>query len=105
MYQDKFSSICFDVVCASEAEGGIELIKKEKPDLIILDVLLPRENGIVFLERIKEDKDICLIPVIILSNFDTPESKEKAVKLGAKAYLIKANYTPQQDVDEINKCL
>lgn len=101
MYKDKFSQAGFEVLLAFEVKEGLELAKKEKPDLIVLDILLPRENGIVFLEWLRKDPEISAIPVVAFSNYDDPETKREALKLGVKDYLIKTNYTPQQIVEKI----
>lgn len=105
MYRDKFVQAGYKVMVASEAKEGIELVKKEKPDLIILDILLPKENGIFFLGEFRKSPEITSIPVVVFSNFDEPETKKQAKELGAKAYLIKTNYTPQEIVEEVEKFL
>ncbi len=105
MYVEKLTEAGFKVISAKEAKEGLKLTKKEKPDLIILDILLPRENGIVFLTRLREDPAVSLIPVLVFSNFDDPETKRKAFQLGAKDYLIKTNYTPKEIVDTIKRYL
>ncbi len=105
MYRDKFSEAGFKVSLAVEAKEGVETAKKEKPDLVLLDILLPRENGIFFLEELKKDPEISSIPVVAFSNFDDPETEKRAIKLGAKDYLIKTNYTPQEIVGKIEEYL
>lgn len=101
MYKDKFSEAGFEVVLARSAEEGLEVIPKEKPDLILLDILLPRANGIGFLIKFKKNPEISSIPVVAFSNYDDPETKKSALKLGAKDYLIKTSYTPQEIINEI----
>ena len=103
MYQEKFSQAGFKVIWTQEAEGGLIIIKKEKIDLVILDILLPRENGIFFLEKIKKDPKMSSVPVIAFSNYDDPTTRRRALDLGAKDYLIKTNYTPKQIIDTIKK--
>ena len=105
MYKDKFSQAGFEVVLAFEAKEGIELAKKEKPDLIILDILLPRENGISFLEQTRKDAEISGIPVVAFSNYDDPGARKQAIELGVKDYLIKTNYTPQEIVNKVKSYL
>ena len=92
MYRDKFSQEDFKVSLAFSAEEGLKLAKKQKPDLIILDILLPIGNGIFFLEEQRKIPKISKIPVIAFSNYDDPETKNKAYDLGVKEYLIKTNY-------------
>lgn len=101
MYKDRFTREGFEVFLAFESKEGLKIAKKEKPDLIILDILLPRENGIVFLTWLRKDSEISSIPVVAFSNYDDPATKREAAKLGVKEYLIKTNYTPQEIVEKI----
>ena len=105
MYRDKFIQAGFDAVLAETAEQGVEATCKEKPDLILLDILLPRTNGIGFMEWLKKQKELSSIPVIAFSNYDDPEAKKEAAALGIKDYLIKTNYTPQEIVDKVKSFL
>ena len=101
MYKDRFTRAGFEVFLAFESKEGLALAKKEKPDLIILDILLPRENGITFLSWLRNDPETASISVIAFSNYDDLETKRRAAKLGAKDYLIKTNYTPQEIVEKV----
>jgi len=105
MYRDKFTRAGFEVILAFDSEEGIILAKKEKPDLIVLDILLPKENGITFLTWLRKEPEISSIPVVAFSNYDDPETKRQAVKLGVKDYLIKTSYTPQGIVEKIKEYL
>jgi len=105
MYKEKLIQAGFEVFLAFESKEGLDLAKKEKPDLIILDILLPRENGIAFLNWIRKEKEIAQIPVVIFSNYDDPKTKREALELGAKDYLIKTNYTPSEVVMKVKQIL
>jgi DNA-binding response OmpR family regulator len=105
MYKFKFSKEGYQVLSVMEVEEGLSLAKSEKPDLIILDILLPKESGIGFLEKRKDIEEIAGIPLIVLSNFDDNETKAKAFALGADDYLIKSNYNPQDILNKINSYL
>jgi two-component system alkaline phosphatase synthesis response regulator PhoP len=105
MYKEKLEMEGFKVSLAFDVKEGIELSKKEKPDLILLDILLPVENGTSFLKRQKEDKEIFEIPVIAFSNYDDQKTKKEAMELGVKEYLIKTNYTPTEIIEKIKKYL
>ena len=105
MYRDKFIQEGFNAVLAETAEQGVEATRKEKPDLILLDILLPRTNGIGFMEWLKKEKELSSIPVIAFSNYDDPKTKKEAAELGIKDYLIKTNYTPQEIVDKVKSYL
>jgi DNA-binding response OmpR family regulator len=105
MYKERFEREGFEVICSLDAERGFELAKKEKPDLIILDILLPEKNGISFLEEKIKAPEIAQIPVIALSNYDHPETRKRALELGVKEYIIKTDYTPKEIVEKIKKYL
>jgi len=105
MYRDKFTEAGFEVLVAYESKEGLALAKKEKPDLIVLDILLPRENGIAFLNWLRKEPEIAEIPVIAFSNYDEPNTKKEAIKLGAKEYFIKTDYTPEEIIKEIKNYL
>ena len=105
MYREKFVQAGFEVILVGTAEEGIKIASKEKPDLILLDILLPRENGIYFLTEFKKKKEFSQIPVVAFSNYDDPETKKKAFELGVKDYLIKTNYTPQEIIERVKSYL
>lgn len=96
----------FDVEEVIDGEEGIKKLKEgSKPDLILLDLLLPGIDGYEVLSRIKRDLNYESIPVIILSNLGQKEEIEKGLKLGATDYLIKAHFTLQEIVEKIKKVL
>ena len=105
MYKDKFIQAGFKVSLAFDSKEGLEITKREKPDLILLDILLPREDGIIFLNWLKNEPKISSIPVVVVSNYDDPKTKKEAFKLGVKDYLIKSNYTPEEVVQKIKNYL
>jgi len=96
MYLEKFGSKDITVLSAKSAEQALTIAKKEKPDLILLDILLPMENGIDLLEKIRKDETIKNTKVLTFSNYDDMETKKRALELGSIDYLIKTNYTPNQ---------
>ena len=95
MYRDKFQKAGYKVFLALTSEEGIELAGKEKPDLIVLDILLPTENGISFLGKLRKAPELKDLKVVALSNYDEPKTKQEARNLGVKEYLIKTDYTPK----------
>ena len=89
----------FDVLKAANGEEGLEQARQEKPDLILLDLILPGMDGFEILEKLKEDTETSSIPVIILSNLGQREDIERGFDLGADDYLIKAHFTPDEIVE------
>ncbi len=93
----------FDVFNAHDGEKGLELIKKEKPDLVIMDLVLPKKDGFEILEEVKENKECKNIPIIILIKPENLSEAEEALKLGAVTYLVKTNYQPEYIIKIIKK--
>ena len=91
----------FDVILAIDADEGIEKATLEKPDLIVLDVLLPGRNGFECLEELKSKKETKRTPVIILSNLCQVEEIRRGKELGAVDYAVKADFTIDQVIDKI----
>jgi DNA-binding response OmpR family regulator len=102
MYQTKIKQEGHEVLSAFNGSDALAVAKKEKPDLILLDVILPQLDGFSILEELRESKENAKTPIIMLTNLSTEEDKEKAKKLGATDYVVKANLTPTE-VNEIVK--
>lgn len=105
MYQKKLKLSGFEVKVAADGKEGIEALKKDRPDLVLLDIVLPQMDGYEILKRLKEDKDLRSIPVILLTNLGQKEEVEKGLALGADAYIIKAHFTPTAVVDKVKEIL
>ncbi|MDD3735275.1 MAG: response regulator [Candidatus Pacebacteria bacterium] len=96
----------FQVVEAQDGEEGLNLIVKENPDLVLLDLILPGPiNGFEVLSRIKKLPELSSIPVIILSNLGQKEDIDKGLSLGASDYLVKAYFTLEEIVDKVKKII
>jgi DNA-binding response OmpR family regulator len=90
---------------ALDGEEGLEKIKNNKPDLILLDILMPKVDGFEVLENLNKDPELSKIPVIIISNSGQPVEIERAMALGVKDYLIKAEFDPQEVIIKIKNIL
>lgn len=88
------------VLLASDAIEGIELAQKEKPDAILLDMMMPGLSGLDLLKELDVKKNLPKTKLIVTSNIESPKIIEEAKKLGAVKYLLKIDYTPYQ-VEEI----
>ena len=106
MYKTKFDSEGFEVTPAQDGEVGLRLLSEGlRPDAILLDVVMPKMNGIEVLEKIKEMDGSDGMNVIMFTNMGQKEDIDKAMSLGAAGYIIKANFTPSEVVVEVNKIL
>ena len=101
----KLSKEGYLVIEAIDGEKGLKAIEEEKPDLVLLDLVLPEIDGFEVLAKMKTNPAISKIPVIILSNLGEKEEIEKGFRMGAKDYLIKAHLTPGEIVDRIESVL
>jgi len=95
MYQDKFRIEKFDVKSANNGEDGLNLAFKEHPDIILLDVMMPKMDGITTMARLREDDWGRNVPIIILSNLETSDKILKGIVESQPAYyLLKEKTTP-----------
>jgi DNA-binding response OmpR family regulator len=95
----------YEMVSALDGETGLKLAQTEKPDLIILDLVLPKLHGFEVLRKVKADEKTKDIPVIVLTNLETMSDVEKAIELGAMTYLVKANYSLEEVINKVKKAL
>jgi len=93
----------YEVSVSPQGDKGLTEAKKIKPDLILLDIIMPAMDGFEVMEKIKEDQDLVKIPVIIVSNSGQPVEISRARELGARDWLIKAEFDPQEVVDKVIK--
>lgn len=105
VYSTKLKEDGFGVFVADDGEKVAEAIKECKPDLMLLDIVLPNLNGWEILRMIRKDEATKSLKVIILSNLAEKEEVEKGINFGADKYLVKAHYTPTEVVKEIKKIL
>ena len=105
MYKAKFEMEGFEVLRAADGLEGLEIIKKENPDIVLLDIVMPKMDGFDVLTSLHSDAKVARIPVIILTNLGQRSDIEKGLKLGAVDYIVKANYTPAQVVVKVKEHL
>lgn len=105
MYATKFEMEDFKVIMAEDGEKAVRLALKEAPDIILLDIILPKLNGFDVLRQLKADSVTADIPVILLTNLSQKDEIEQGLKIGAADYLIKAHFMPSEVVDKIKKML
>lgn len=91
----------FEVASAPDGEAGLRLAQEKKPNLILLDLILPKMNGFEVLEALKKDTATRSIPVIVLTNLEDMKNIQKAVDLGATTYLVKANYSLEEVLEKV----
>ena len=105
IYQKKLESSGFKLKIAEKGDIALEMLAKEKPDLVLLDIVLPNIGGWEILRKLKKDKQFANLKIIILSNLGQKEEVEKGLGLGVEKYLIKAQFTPAQVVEQVKETL
>ncbi|MCK5061116.1 response regulator [Candidatus Parcubacteria bacterium] len=105
MYSTKFGLENFSVISADDGEKGWQMAEEVRPDIILLDILMPKMNGFEVLEKLKANKKTKNIPVILLTNLNQKDEIERGMTLGADDYLIKAHFMPSEVVEKIKKVL
>ena len=93
----------FEVITANDGEEGLQKIITELPDLVLLDIILPKKTGFGFLEDLQKDPNLKSIPIMIVSQLGQPEDIEKGINLGAIEYFVKAKVSLDELVSKIKK--
>ena len=99
----KLAAIGYDVSLAMDGREGLEKIKQIVPDLVLLDIVMPRMGGFEVMAEMKKDEKIAGIPVIIISNSGQPLELERAKDLGAVDWLVKTEFDPKEVAEKIQK--
>lgn len=105
IYETKFSKEGYNTILAVNGEDAIQKATAQKPDLIMLDLMVPKKDGFVVLEEIKKVPNLASVPVIVISNLGQASDKDRALALGANEYMIKVEYSMQEVVDMAKKYL
>lgn len=105
MYKIKLEEEGYEVAVACDGLQGFLSIKKEKPDLALVDIVMPNEDGLSLMKRIKNDPEISSTPVVVLTNLDDAETRKSACRLGALFYLVKPHFMPSQLVKIVKEIL
>ncbi len=103
MYGVELKGKGYSLVEAFDGEEGLVKAKSEKPNLILLDIMMPKMDGIALLSKLKEDSDLKAIPVIMLTNYGQENLIQQAFNLGVSEYLLKYKVTPAEMVDKVKQ--
>ncbi len=105
IYTTKFQAEGFSISVATDGNQAIRRLSQDKPEILLLDIVLPKVDGWEILKSIKQNKNLQDLKVIVLSNLGQKADIDKAIALGATRYLIKAHYTPSEVVEEVKKII
>lgn len=105
VYEIKLAKEGVEILISRDGEDALKKISSELPDLILLDLMIPKKDGFAVLEEIKKKPKIGKIPVIVLSNLGQTSDMERAKSLGAKEFLIKVDHPIQEVIDRVHSYL
>jgi len=103
LLEKKLNQEGYEVDIAKNGEEGLEKIRSNKPDLILLDIVMPKMGGFEVMEILRKDEELKKIPIIIISNSGQPVELGRAKELGVVDWLIKTDFDPQEVVDKVKK--
>lgn len=101
MYKLYFERAGYEVLKADNGRECIDFVKKEKPDIILLDILMPKIDGWEVLRQLKTDPETKLIPILVFSNLGQTQEIQKGLDLGADDYVIKSDMTPKELLEKV----
>jgi len=105
IYQTKLAQEGFEAVAAINGLEAMKKLQEVRPDLILLDIIMPYMDGLEVLKKIKDDERLKNIPIILLTNLSQKEEISKGLELGANDYLIKSHFTPSEVMEKVKKYL
>jgi len=95
----------YDVHTAMDGEEASNLIKEQKPDIVLLDILLPKKNGLEVLQEMKDNPEVADTPVLLLTNLSDEESISQGVSMGARGYFVKSDMTLEEVAEKVAEVL
>jgi DNA-binding response OmpR family regulator len=103
IYKLKFEAEGIESIVVSDSEEAVAKVFSEKPDLVLLDLILPKKDGFWVLEQIRQNRDFMYTPVIVLSNMWEQKDKERALILGANDFMVKNDVSIEEVAERIKK--
>jgi CheY-like chemotaxis protein len=103
LLQKKLKQEGYEVSVAKDGEEGLKLMKEFSPDLVLLDIIMPKMGGFEVMEEMNKDSKLQKIPVVVISNSGQPVELDRAQRLGARDWLIKTEFDPQEVIDKVVK--
>ena len=101
LLQKKLTEAGYLIFLARNGEDGLRLMRENLPDIVLLDIIMPKMGGFEVLEEMVKDDSLKNIPVVIVSNSGQPVELDRAKKLGAKDWLIKTEFDPEEVLEKV----
>lgn len=103
LLKDKLIKEGYEVLVSNNGEEALKMMQETKPDLVLLDIVMPQKGGFEVMEEMKKSPVLSSIPIIIISNSGQIMELEKAKELGAKDWLVKTEFNPQEVINKVIK--
>lgn len=103
IWKEELRTKNYKIKIAKDGEEALKLAKSFRPDIILLDLLLPKKSGLDVLQELKADSDLKIIPVVVISNLADDESIKRALTLGAVDYFVKTQHSIYEVVEKVQK--
>lgn len=103
LLQKKLTREGYEVLAAKDGEEGLRAMRETEPDVILLDIIMPKMGGLEVLEEMNKDPNLKKIPVIVISNSGQPVELDRAQRLGAKDWLVKTQFDPKEVLEKVIK--
>ena len=103
LLEKKLAQEGYEMTVAKDGAEGLEKMRNEKPDIILLDIIMPKKGGFEVMEEMSQDDELKQIPVVVISNSGQPVELDRAKRLGARDWLIKTEFDPQEVIDKVIK--
>jgi len=103
LLEKKLTQEGYEVLVAKDGVEGVEKMREASPDIILLDIIMPRMGGFEVMETMSKDEELKKIPIIVISNSGQPVELDRAKRLGARDWLIKTEFDPQEVIDKVIK--
>lgn len=105
IYRTKFAKEGYEIRLAGDGDEALKMAREQKPDLILLDLIMPKKDGFETLRELKSDSDLRDVKVVVFSNLSQDEDVKRVMDLGAHDYIVKANISLQDMIERVKKYL
>lgn len=105
IYKTALEQSGYDVVTAIDGEDGLKVVRQEKPDVVLIDIMMPKIDGLEMMKTLRSDENFFDIPIIVMTNVDDQKIVKEAGKLNTQFYLVKSLFEPKKVVNIIEEVL
>lgn len=103
LLQKKLIREGYETLVAKDGDEGLRVMRQNRPDIVLLDIIMPKVGGLEVMAEMQKDPELKKIPIIVISNSGQPVEIDKAQALGARDWLVKAEFNPQEVIEKIEK--